>query len=69
MDENVTEVGIDEESHPDPDVRMYLTESYISKCPNGCKVYRAEHHGVNVLLHNPTYGCKITKTDILERNK
>ncbi|QJD49626.1 hypothetical protein HWD32_gp49 [Gordonia phage Secretariat] len=69
MHEEAVEKGIDEPVHEDIVVRSRMSECTISDCPNGCKYYHDSKTGYVALGHNPSYGCKITKSDIQAKEK
>lgn len=58
------ETGTDEPLHPDFMVAARFIEVAMSDCEYGCKIYADPMSRVNVLGHNPTYGCKKRKDDI-----
>ena len=61
------ETGTDEPIHPDVFVSSRFIEVAISDCQYGCKIYADPMSRVNVLGHNGTYGCTLTKAKLSER--
>lgn len=59
------ETGTDEPLNPDPAIAASMTEHGVSKCENGCKLYKHPRADIIVLAHNSSYGCKRTKSHIV----
>lgn len=59
------ETGIDELLHPDQRVSSRFIEIAMSDCYYGCKIYADPLSNVTVLGHNATYGCRVTRKDVV----